>query len=857
MSDRPGHDTGDGARGPGGTADQAPMQVDAEPPVAPSTPGDVITTASSHHAPPPGIHHTVVTSETVSAHSANAASEAASAGSGETADPATGAGGLAPISAKSRPPVAHANRADSRSPSTVSISSDTARLKSPQLVKLLPASGHAASDHQLAATGNFVNSTTTTQHLAHARATAAVAPADANSSTSTTNQPPTLVQGALASSTSAHAASSYSLHAASSSSRPAEQKHDVERPSAGPANGSSALRPSSSSRFTAIHAQFRSVFSADTSAPPTVTQPVHARCECLVVDESRLAAGTLDRERFEQALNLAADHHALQALIIGWINIRPDGLPDDVSNAFVPAKETRRLHINFTSPAGLARALERVPFLVRCGSIGTTGVWNTVPCGPARHECLELLTFTCHPTQPKQIAHLTDDVKSVLHGIGIDYTALWFGTSRGTNATMNRHTWYVLPRRIDGLRSLIESVHNRHELWGGKIRVHAPNTPDLQRCTQCDALGLAIRFLFKETCSFHGMKQLVAITKARAGFLGSSIDEMKPSHRVTLLFDGADGTEEAMKDIVARVKIGASACVLLSPPRPMDVRDRKRECFQCGEMEKPHECPFARKLQTNTGAHNNTRPVSFLQQGPGHGGASTAEMCHSWRATKKCTKKERGVPCPFAHPPEHVPTSQGGGGQGVCFHFQERGHCNRGTTCTFKHQAPSAPHVQVATVAAPQPTAAAPSAVSTAAPAPPVAAAAPSSSPVRTSSSRKNSKRVRAQESKEALEDADPAPSDPQPISKKSKASTVSPATAGIPQNTNRYAAVAPDADAGDDVDADMEEEKQPTPLPPPVSPLRATRTLSTTAPLSSLSTISSPLKTSTPSRRGGRGGKA
>jgi hypothetical protein len=82
---------------------------------------------------------------------------------------------------------------------------------------------------------------------------------------------------------------------------------------------------------------------------------------------------------------------------------------------------------------------------------------------------------------------------------------------------------------------IISSAH-------GKARfecMHAPNQPELSRCSQCDQLGhaspacplyagLATRFLFKQPIPFSAMRQMQQQLNARMGYLGSSMAESAP-----------------------------------------------------------------------------------------------------------------------------------------------------------------------------------------------------------------------------------------------------------------------------------------------------------------------------------------
>jgi hypothetical protein len=159
---------------------------------------------------------------------------------------------------------------------------------------------------------------------------------------------------------------------------------------------------------------------------------------------------------------------------------------------------------------------------------------------------------------------------------------------------------------------------------------------------------------------------------------------------------------------------------LLFSERTIVHTDRHRECRECGCLAQLHECPFAPGMKPTSGRPNMNgtsasasavgslaagRPPSRVPQADDH-------MCKSWRQ-KTCPRKEKNLPCAFAHPGDHVPKPN------VCFEFTRTGHCSRGTLCRFQHGAASS------TPASDPPAVSAPAAPAAAAPLPGASAAAP------------------------------------------------------------------------------------------------------------------------------------
>ena len=511
---------------------------------------------------------------------------------------------------------------------------------------------------------------------------------------------------------------SYSLHNQTHSEKEcAQKKHVVPSPASANRLAPAPSAPSAASRLTAslkacFDAPIQShIHHASQPAPDIV-------CHCLIVDESRLVADSVDAQKYALAMTMASDRKALHAHVLEWMQGALQ--PSDVSAIHVPPRESRKLHINFTSLVGLGRALASSSFLVRCGSLGANSHWTSQPCGPKRDLLPEMLQFSCTPTHPKPLASLNADVTALLASMNLEYTALWFSTRRPQTDGVVRVHFKVLPKKIDGLAAVIAQLHQKYELLGGKIRVHAPNDPTLLRCSQCNQLGhhanrcseyngFAIRLLMKDPISYHSMTTLASVAGARVGYLGSSVDEMKPSHRVTLLFglsNEIDGvSEEAINQQLIAI-MPTYRSLLFSAPVPVEVKHRMSECRECGALDRPHECPFASgalgrsgmaAMMMNGHSSGSVHPsVATSRQLPSAAAAasnSDARMCNSWRASKKCPRREKGIVCTWTHPMDFEPNDR------TCWSFRDEGHCAKGTTCLFVHKQPTAPVAPAVVVA--------------------------------------------------------------------------------------------------------------------------------------------------------------
>ena len=164
---------------------------------------------------------------------------------------------------------------------------------------------------------------------------------------------------------------------------------------------------------------------------------------------------------------------------------------------------------------------------------------------------------------------------------------------------------YVLPRHIHQLEADINRLHRQFDFWGGKVRVHAPNTPRLVRCNQCDKLGhldtkcpqysgLGVRLLFEKPVPYARMQEVAAQAQARLGYLGSGIDEFAPHRKVTLLYDESITSEEILMRLNAIMNTVGP--LLHSAPGLVTARERKSECRECNSSG-VHDCPFGFKQQ--------------------------------------------------------------------------------------------------------------------------------------------------------------------------------------------------------------------------------------------------------------------
>lgn len=497
--------------------------------------------------------------------------------------------------------------------------------------------------------------------------------------------------------------------------------------------------------------------------------PIDLSCHCLVVDEARVKLEDRLVSQFNMALALAGynntpdsssstsstshsssprardiDDSALREFVCTWLGITAQDVAVAVFSQ--PLSLNRVLHIQFHSFEALSRALSSNVFLIRCGSAAHShsSVWTrgaVSPCGPPRSDCLELLQFSCFPTQAFELSQLQGQVQQLLMDMQLDHTSFWFPSSYRNSLPKLRHAaqsqmaikFFVLPRHIHQAHADIIRLHRKLSLFGGTVSVQGANQSSWQRCGQCDALGhqqqscplyagIAVRLLMNKQVPFVALKTLIQRAGARSGYLGGSADHLLPHRVVTLLFDGdVDQPAVCLPMVFQKLHplLKDIHPLLHEPPHLVNVRNRVRECKECGSAVRPHQCPFAtlfpmsmaKKLQqqgTGTGAEpaqatakdtgaqvptQPPRPAAVPRPPP------TDLMCKSWRLHKSCPRQEMGRVCRFQHPAEHVPEPRL---QPLCRVFTASGLCPKGATCAFRHDRSSTGvHVQVPQAAVP------------------------------------------------------------------------------------------------------------------------------------------------------------
>lgn len=567
-----------------------------------------------------------------------------------------------------------------------------------------------------------------------------------------------------------------------------------------------SLAPSASSHPSSAAASSSSASASAASSSHSLTDA--AACHCLVVDASggRLPEGGDDALRYTEALALVGNPKALRVHLAAWLKLQVE----DITIAYAPKQNPLRLHINFRSLSALGHALLAHPFLVRCGSIGSE--WSK-PCGDVKKQAQpELLQLSCIPAHRPGMDKLMPDVTQLLSDMSLQHTSFWFPSAasraNSSGAQENRIVIYVLPRNIAQLAEEIDRLHLKHELWGSKVRVQGMNTLALKRCNQCDNLGhnpdacvmysgLALRLIGKKPLAYSLLQELQVRAGARTAFLGSGFDEMQPSRRLTLLFDMPTGKEEEhMTQLASRLLplFDELLPLLHGPAQCVDIRDRTRECKECGSTQRPHECPFmdharARRLQAPP-QQGSVAASSSASSSPAAAAADT--LCGFWRRTRVCEKKELGT-CRFAHPQEYVlpaPRSK------ACFAFQRQGFCSAGSGCHFEHIQPSA---ATNAKAAPAVAAASPAAASSASAPAPAPAPSPHSKKKRTRASEDAPLPAAAAMEVDGEEDRQPSDTSAAASAKKQRPSQ------GIPIHRTQW---------GDMQASDDEEEKRPSSPP-------------------------------------------
>ena len=163
----------------------------------------------------------------------------------------------------------------------------------------------------------------------------------------------------------------------------------LSNPASSASASASAPAPSPTARLSASLLQlFNQCHTAATHSTSTSSSSASCsldiRCHCLVVDDSRLAKSSQAETQYQQALLLGqpSDAQALLQHVRQWLSTEHELDAQSIAVAYAPARQPRRLHINFSSLPALAAALLACPFLVRCGSLQSASAWGSAaPCG--------------------------------------------------------------------------------------------------------------------------------------------------------------------------------------------------------------------------------------------------------------------------------------------------------------------------------------------------------------------------------------------------------------------------------------------------------------------------------------------
>ena len=265
---------------------------------------------------------------------------------------------------------------------------------------------------------------------------------------------------------------------------------------------------------------------------------IDSTCHCLVINDAVLAPNSADQHKFISLLS-CKDTTSASAALLAWMPVLAG------AGTFFARSDNvnRRVHVNFETAAGLARALLSSPLLIRCGSQRTSPWFRASHCcGKAKHEQPEMLQLTCTPKPGESTVDMERSIDALLQDMNFGYTVRWLG-GRVPRAQRNdphtsdpRIVINVLPRdiRVDSVRTLVNRLHDVHTLFGSAVHVQAPNIPELVRCRHCRGLGHpsdvcplytghALRFLFKQPTSHWMVVRLQEQLQAKSGYLAARI----------------------------------------------------------------------------------------------------------------------------------------------------------------------------------------------------------------------------------------------------------------------------------------------------------------------------------------------
>lgn len=500
---------------------------------------------------------------------------------------------------------------------------------------------------------------------------------------------------------------------------------------------SAAARPShpssasATSTSTTLSQQSYSLTASSASSPARLAFDLS--CHCLVVDRSKLTSGSADAAHLDHALSLVDRNEMLEYLRGKWLTkLHGPSLAIAYTD---PEVRVKVLHLNFDSLDSLSAALQAYPFLCRCGTVFSAASWGHQAkcCGPSKHQLPEMLQLRCTTTTQgnRDLSQLNGDIERLLKEMKLEGSLFW--SPPKVNPAQQQEVRYVminvLPRFADlpSLSAAVERTHCKHQLWGGTVRVHAPNTASLRRCSQCAKLGhdaeacpqyngLAVRLLFKQPVPFQQLMSMQLTAGAARAYIGRGFEDLKPHRKVTLLFDLAAHTEDELHALYKRLEplLEQVRPLLYQEPTEVKPMERHRECRECGSTLTPHSCAFSsqplslmaimrnknavRQQQAASGSTLAPAAAARRDQGavaseaaarvstdrrpvPSAEAKANKSICKTWRRLHSCP---RGDACQYEHPTDHTPTATASG-QGVCFAFRDRGFCAAGSMCRFPH----------------------------------------------------------------------------------------------------------------------------------------------------------------------------
>jgi len=429
------------------------------------------------------------------------------------------------------------------------------------------------------------------------------------------------------------------------------------------------------------------------------------KAHCLIFNASFFTKQD-DRDKHSSLVSTALSVDERTKQVLAWLPAL-----NDCGLTWLSPKDAR-LHLYFKDHASLAKALKAVPALVRCGTLGWMGASaECVSCSGKEGKYLvpEALRFSVIAKQalPNTQARLVA-AQAFLKELQIDVQCVWQSQPRQPNTPNDMQvSFWALPREADinALVSLLNRVNGKHTLFGGHVYVHGPNSPQLQRCRDCQALGhaqkdcplfggVAVRLVFKNPLSPAAFASLQQHVKGvQSAMLGNAMsrDHWCAAHKATLFFHCSDA--ELKESLIVLWELCSS--LLHEPMSTVSMTEsaRRQECARCGSRSKEHVCPFFDKShgpmfqQQQHKQPTAPKASSAAAAAPTPAAAAAkatsvvakprfAGMCGFWRMTGACSR----AGCKQLHMEGWIPPPDG-----CCrdFYF---GACKRPEgTCSFTH----------------------------------------------------------------------------------------------------------------------------------------------------------------------------